>query len=358
MTLRRRILFYYSITLSVSLLIVGGLSWFEFEEQRHAVIHQGVASAWQESPLVESLEIVLFGGLPAVLLGILGGSILVGRALLPIEELAEALEKTNTTNLAELVERSGNGDELDRLTSVFNDMKKRLGASFTQAREFTLNASHELKTPLTIMHATLEQMLEDDSTPVNHRDRTASMLEEVQRLSNIVGQLAFLAKADAGQLTIARESVALDTLVRDLVEDMTILAAGAEITVTLAACEPVVITGDRMRLRQLLLNLADNSVKYNQQGGHITLSLRIQDKHAIFQITNTGPTLSPDLRPRVFERFFRGDPAHGSTIEGSGLGLSIAKSIVEAHHGSICYDMLPDEQTQVIVSLPIWSPDK
>lgn len=353
MTLRRRILLVYSITLSLSLVIVGFLSWFEFNEQRDVVLQGGVAEALKENPLLETFEIILFGGLPAILLGIFGGSLLMRRALRPIEELTEALEKTNASNLAEPVARSGNGDELDRMTAVFNGMKARLGVSFTQAREFTLHASHELKTPLTIMHGTLEQMLGDAVTPAVHRERVASMLEEVQRLSTIVGQLAFLAKADAGLLTIAHEAVALDALVRDLEEDTTILSAGAGISVTLAACEPVKVSGDRMRLRQLLLNLADNAVKHNQQGGSITLSLGVQDQQAVFQIFNTGPVLPPELRLRVFERFFRGDAAHGTAIEGSGLGLSIAESITTAHAGSIAMDVTGDGRTCITLRLPL-----
>ncbi len=353
MTLRRRILLFYSITLSLSLVIVGFLSWFEFNEQRNVALHGGVEAALRHDPLVETAEIILLGGLPAILLGIIGGGLLMNRALRPIEELTVVLEKTNASNLADPVHRSGNGDELDRMTAVFNGMKQRLGVSFTQAREFTLHASHELKTPLTIMHSTLEQMLGDAATPAAHRERIASTLEEVQRLSGIVGQLAFLAKADAGLLTVAREPVALDELVRDLTEDASMLAAGASLTVLLVDCEPVKVCGDRMRLRQLLLNLVDNAVKHNHNNGSITLSLRVQDQHAVFQITNTGPVLPPELRARVFERFFRGDAAHGSTVEGSGLGLSIAESIILAHFGSIAMDVTDDGQTRVILSLPV-----
>lgn len=353
MTFRRRIILYYSTTLGVSQLIVGGLCWFEFEEQRLAVLEKGAAAAWQESPIIESLEIVFFGGLPAILLGILIGSLLIRRALQPIEDLTSVLEKTDASNLAEPVTRSGNGDELDRMTAVFNGMKERLGDSFTQAREFTLHASHELKTPLTIMHGTLEHMIGDASMPAPHRERITSMLEEVQRLSTIVGQLAFLARADAGLLTFAHEPVALDELVRDLTEDTTILAAGSNITVTLASCESVQLNGDRMRLRQLLLNLADNAVKHNQSDGSITLSLRMENHSAVFQITNTGPVLPPELRTRVFERFFRGDAAGGHAEEGSGLGLSIAASITHGHGGSIAMTATADARTVMTLRLPI-----
>lgn len=353
MTLRRRILLYYSITVSLSLVIVGYWSWFEFDEQRNEAVSGGAEAALKHDPLEETLEIILYGGLPAILLGIIGGGLLMRRALRPIEELTEALEKTDASNLEEPVTRSGNGDELDRMSAVFNAMKQRLGISFNQAREFTLHASHELKTPLTIMHGTLEQMLEDKSTPATQRDRTATMLEEVQRLATIVGQLAFLAKADAGQLSIAHESVALDALVNELVEDTQMLAASANITVTLVQCDPVKVSGDRMRLRQLLLNLADNAVKHNQPNGSITLSLRAQDQHAVFEITNTGPVLAPELRARVFERFFRGDAAHGTTVEGSGLGLSIAQSIIQAHGGSIIMAATADDRTSITLRLPL-----
>jgi signal transduction histidine kinase len=353
MTLRRRILLFYSLTLSFSLVIVGYWSWFEFEEQQKIIVHGGVQAALKESPLQEALEIILFGGIPAILIGVIGGALLMRRALRPIEDLTRVLEKTDVSNLADPVPRSGNGDELDRMTAVFNHMKDRLGAAFTQSREFTLHASHELKTPLTILHGTLEQMLGETATPELLRERVSSMLEEVQRLSAIVGQLAFLAKVDAGQLTVSHEPHALDHLVREITEDTVILAASAGISVTLSACAVVTVSGDRMRLRQLLLNLADNAVKHNVRGGSITFSLRQQPDHACLDIINTGPVLPPEMRARVFERFFRGDISHGTEVEGSGLGLSIAESIARAHGGTLVMDATTDGRTRVTLTLPI-----
>jgi signal transduction histidine kinase len=352
MTLRRRILMHYAVTLSVSLIIVAFWSWFEFNEQQEVAQHGGVAATLRQSPLVETIEIILYGGLPALLLGIIGGSLLMRHALRPIEELTEAFEKTTASNLAEPVARSGNGDELDRMSAVFNGMKERLGTSFTQAREFTLHASHELKTPLTILHGTLEQMMGDNITPAAHRERITSMLEEVQRLSVIVDQLAFLAKADAGQLETTHGAVALHELVRDLVEDLTLLSAAQNITVTLAACQPAQVCGDRMRLRQLLLILGDNAVKHNHKNGSIVVDLHQDEKQMLFRITNTGPVLPLELRARVFERFMRGDASHGSDIEGSGLGLSIAESIARSHHGALIFEVLEDNRTQLTLSLP------
>ena len=125
---------------------------------------------------------------------------------------------------------------------------------------------------------------------------------------------------------------------------------------TLTECQSVTILGDRMRLRQLLLNLANNAVKYNHPGGAVEISLRALDTSAVFVISNTGPALPPELRLRVFERFFRGDLAHNRAIGGSGLGLSIAKSIVDAHRGEIRYEVVADGRTQVTVTLPFAPP--
>lgn len=353
MTLFRRILLYYCLSLVGTLVLVGLFCWVEFGNQITRIKEGGLnAVLEQNGPLEESLEIVLYAGLPAVLLGLVGGWIMVRRALRPIKDLTDSLEKTEVANLSEPVPRSGNGDELDRMAAVFNHMKVRLGFSFTQAREFTLNASHELKTPLSIMHGTLEQMTTNEQAEETDREKAASLLEEVQRLSTIVGQLSFLARADAGLMNMAHETVALDELVRDLTEETNVLASGQDIIVTLGECQAVEICGDKMRLRQLLLNLADNAVKYNERGGSIGLELSCQNMEASFTITNTGSALPPELRPRVFERFFRGDLAHTSAVEGSGLGLSIVQSIVEAHHGSVRYEVVSDNLTQVVILLP------
>jgi signal transduction histidine kinase len=354
MTLFRRILLHYVLTLLGSLLVIGFWCYLEFGDQLDLMRERGVeAVASHEGPLEETMEIIFFAGLPAVLLGVVSGMILLRPALRPIRQLTEALENTDVSNLSETVPRSGNGDELDRMAAVFNRMKKRLGLSFTQASEFTLHASHELKTPLTIMHATLEQMLTQGTPQSPDSERVASLLEEVQRLSGIVGQLSFLARADAGLLEPPDELVALHELVQDLADETAILASGGDIEVTLGECRPVTVRGDRMSLRQLLLNLADNAVKYNQPGGSVEISLAVAAGRAVLVISNTGSDLPPATRARVFERFYRGDLAHNRSIEGSGLGLSIAKSIVEAHHGDIGYDVLPDGRTQVTVALPV-----
>ncbi len=166
-------------------------------------------------------------------------------------------------------------------------------------------------------------------------------LDELRRLARIVDGLTLLAKADAGQVALKLEPLRFDELVRDNFADAQILAEPQGIQVELTACEEITVRGDRHRLRQLLLNLADNAVKYNQPQGHVTMSLQRAGNLAEFTIANTGPGIPPESLPRMFDRFYRGDPAHSQEVDGCGLGLSIAQWIVSAHNGTIKIESPP-----------------
>jgi len=232
-------------------------------------------------------------------------------------------------------------------------MLARLDDSFNRIREFTLHASHELKTPLTILCGEIETALRDESLTPAERDRYASQLDELRRLARIVDGLTLLAKADAGQVTLTLEPIRLDELVRDNFADTQILAEPQQIRVELTGCEEISVCADRHRLRQLLLNLADNAVKYNQPQGRVTMNLHRVNGAAEFVIANTGPGIPPESLPRIFDRFYRGDPAHGNEVDGCGLGLSIAQWIISAHHGTIRVESAPSQLTTVTVRLPL-----
>jgi signal transduction histidine kinase len=338
-------------------------------------------------------------GLPAILLSVGGGWWMMRKALAPVQALTHAAQLINEHHLGERLPRTGTGDEFDRLTDVFNAMTERLQQSFQRIREFTLHASHELKTPLTVMRGELETALNDEALPTTQRDGVQSQLDEIQRLTRIVDGLTLLTKADAGLIQLALKPVPLAELVRDCFADTQILAHAHGITVTLAACEQATVLGEAHRLRQLLLNLVDNAVKYNQPGGSITMALRrvagaraclsavtrvgtescenrqpskrdsmTDDRNsraaapllpaeplgaAEITIANTGPGIPPEALPRVFDRFFRGDPAHSAEVEGCGLGLSIAQWIVSVHNGTIGIDSVPSKMTTVTVRLPL-----
>jgi signal transduction histidine kinase len=349
MTIRRRLTLWYAGILILSLFLMGIGTYQEISEQlRHDHRKRPEGHA-----LDEAGEMLFRVGLPAVVLGLLGGWWLTRRALAPMTRLTDAITKIHERNLREPLARTRNGDELDQLTKVFNDTLLRLDDAFNRIREFTLHASHELKTPLTILCGETETALREDALSSAERERAASQLDELRRLARIVDGLTLLAKADAGQIALKLEPLRFDELVRDNFADTQILAEPHGLQVELSVCEEVSVRGDRHRLRQLLLNLADNAVKYNQPHGGVMMSLLQSGGLAQFTIVNHGSGISPDVLPRVFDRFFRGNPAHENTIEGCGLGLSIAHWIVSAHNGTIQIDSVPSKLTTVTVRLPL-----
>ena len=202
---------------------MGILSYHAFAPEPRTAGHANPDEA-DENDLGEIFRIIFWCGVPATLLALGGGWWMMRRALAPVAALTEAAERVNEHNLANPLPRSGNGDELDRLTEVFNAMTERLDQSFARIREFTLHASHELKTPLTVMHGELETALQDKALTSAQRERLESELDEVQRLAKIVDGLTLLTKADAGQITLAREPVRLDELVREACADAQSLA--------------------------------------------------------------------------------------------------------------------------------------
>jgi signal transduction histidine kinase len=353
MTIRTRLAIWYAVIFSVSLLVIGVAMYSDLVVEQRDKLARHHGSGIDEDAGEDITQIILLYGGTAVVVGLLGGWWLTRRALAPVMALTHAVEKIQENNLGEKIPRSGNGDELDRLTEVFNAMTARLNDSFTRIREFTLHASHELKTPLTILRGETETILRDDSLAAAERERAVSQLDELRRLTRIVDGLTLLAKADAGQVPLNFETVRMDELIRDNFADLQILAEPQGITVKLDRCEEISLRGERHRLRQLLLNLADNAVKYNQPQGRVTISLRRSGEMAEFIITNSGAGIPPELLPRVFDRFFRVDAAHGSAIDGCGLGLSIAQWIVSAHGGKIQIASVPSQSTIVTVQLPL-----
>ena len=357
MSIRVRLTLWYAGIMFVSLLAMGILSYHVFAPEPQPSLRSRSEGASpdesDEGDFEEMLRILLWCGVPACLLALGGGWWMMRRALAPVAALTQAAERLNEHNLDERLPRTGSGDELDRLTEVFNAMTERLNQSFARIREFTLHASHELKTPLTVMHGELETALRDQKLAPAQREKLESELDEVQRLAKIVDGLTLLTRADAGQITLAREPVRLDELIREACADAQSLARPQEIQVTLTACEELTVTGDRHRLRQLLLNLTDNAIKYNQPGGTVTLGLRGIGQTAELAIANTGPGIPPDILPRVFDPFFRADSSHSQSIEGCGLGLSIARWIAKAHGGTIQIASEPNRLTRTTVRMPL-----
>ena len=281
-----------------------------------------------------------------------GGWALARRALAPVERMAEAARRISAERLAERLEHSGTGDELDRLSHVLNAMLERLDLSFRQVRQFSADASHELQTPLTILQGELEVALRTPRSPQAYRESIASALQEIERLATLVEGLLLLARADAGVLRLDLKPIDAAQLLAEVYERMQIVAQRRSVALDLDDLEPHLVLGDGERLRRVLLNLVDNAIKYTPAGGRVALSLQRLNDRACLSVRDTGIGLSEAEREQVFQRFYRAGAARDHGAQGSGLGLCIAMSIVEAHGGSLEVTSRVGEGSTFRVCLP------
>ena len=282
-----------------------------------------------------------------------GGWLLARRALKPVDRMAETARRISAEHLAARLEDTGANDELNRLAHTLNAMLERLDASFHQIRQFSADASHELQTPLTILKGEIEVALRTPRDLDEYQRVLKSALEEIDRLTRLVEGLLLLARADAGVLRMDHQSVDLAQLVEDVYRQAKILADARNIRILLGEMEPIVIQGDYERLRRVLLNLVDNGIKYTPAGGQVTLALQRKGQWASFQVADSGIGLSLEDRERIFERFYRSAEARSQGEGGSGLGLCIARSIVEAHGGKIQVESTPGQGSTFTVFLPL-----
>jgi heavy metal sensor kinase len=267
--------------------------------------------------------------------------------------MTEAARRISAEHLAERLQETGTGDELDSLAKTLNAMLSRLDDAFHQIRQFSADASHELQTPLTILQGELEVALRTPRSPEAYQDVLHSALEEIDRIAVLVDSLMLLARANAGVLKLDQQPVELDQLVQDVYGRTKVLAEAKHITLHLGVVEPVVIEGDYERLRRLLLNLVDNGIKYTPPGGHVTLALHQSTTWATLQVSDTGSGLAPEEQERIFQRFYRTAATRAQGIEGSGLGLCISRSIATAHGGTIQMASTPGHGSTFTVLLPL-----
>ena len=281
-----------------------------------------------------------------------GGWALARRALAPVERMAEAARRISAERLAERLEESGTDDELDRLSRVLNAMLERLDLSFRQVRQFSADASHELQTPLTILQGELEVALRTPRSPQAYRESIASALQEIEHMATLVEGLLLLARADAGMLRLDLKPIDAAQLLADVYDRMRIVAQRRSIALDLEALEPHLIFGDGERLRRVLLNLVDNAVKYTPAGGRVALSVQRENLRVCMSVRDTGIGLSEAEKEHVFQRFYRAGSARDHGARGSGLGLCIASSIVEAHGGTLEVTSRVGEGSTFRVCLP------
>lgn len=289
----------------------------------------------------------------ALVVSAVGGLSLANKSLRAVDEVTTRARRITAENLDQTIPPRDVDDEIGRLISTFNDMIQRLNSSFAQVRQFSADASHELRTPLTVMRGEIELALRNPKTHEEYRRVLESAMEEIIRMSSIIENLLTLAKADQGTYEVNLSEVNLASLAQELYDDGEMLAEGKHIRVALAAKDQITIVGDKVRLRQLFLNLIDNAIKYTPEGGAVTLSVERRNGSAVVQVADTGIGIPPEDINRVFDRFYRVDKARSREIGGTGLGLSIAKWIVELHRGKISVQSEVDRGSVFTVELPI-----
>jgi heavy metal sensor kinase len=286
-------------------------------------------------------------------ISILGGVFLARKSLSPVAQITKIARDISITNLKQRIPYNQIEDEIGRLVLTFNDMIDRLEKSFEHTKQFSINASHELRTPLTILRGEIEITLKSDKTTNEYKDILKSSLDEIIRMSSIIDGLLTLTKSDTGQTDLLLEDIKLDDLVMELYEDYEIVAEKKGIHIFLNRLDEVKIKGDKVKLRQLILNLLDNSVKYNKDNGKVELSLIRENSYAFIKVKDTGLGIPQDSLNRIFERFYRVDKARSREAGGSGLGLSIAEWIAELHNGEIKVESQVGIGSTFTVQIPI-----
>ncbi len=271
----------------------------------------------------------------ALLLVGLGGWFVAGKALRPIRVIASTAEQVTARGLDQRIPLSNEDPEISRVIIILNRMMDRLEKSFQQATRFSADASHELKTPLAIMQGELENALQEALPGSKEQQIFSNLLEEAQRLKTITRGLLLLARADAGQLKPALETMDLASMLDAILEDVRVLAEETRLEFDVKITPGIVVRADPALLRTALLNLLVNAVKYNEPGGKILATLESLENQAVLTIGNSGPGIPEADKERIFTRFHRVDAARQRQVDGIGLGLSLAREIVRAHDGEL-----------------------
>lgn len=323
---------------------------------------------------LNTLFIILLITVPsALMVASLGGQFLASKALKPVDNVTQTARMITSKNLNQRIQPPKVKDEISRLIETFNEMISRLDQSFRQIKQFTTDASHELKTPLTILKGEVEVTLRKKRMVNEYEQILRSNLEEVNRMSKIVDDLLWLSKADIGEIRLKKEDINLTEILNELVNQMSILAQPKNIRIeTLNHQEDIHIWGDVLRIRELFLNLIDNGIKYTEEGGSVKISFEkdawVHDKNQTdleegksvkfikVSVSDSGIGIAKEDQERIFNRFFRVDKARSRGQGGSGLGLSICKWIVEAHQGKIKVESEIGKGSSFIVKLPFYSP--
>lgn len=286
-------------------------------------------------------------------MSVLGGYLILTRALRPVESVVQTARKITTEDLSLRIPSKNRKDEIGRLIVTLNQMISRLEHSVSQLKQFSTDASHDLKTPLTVIRGEIDIALRKKRTPKQYENTLTSVHEEARKLETVIDNLLFLSRMDAQDHRITFQPVRLDEILLELFEKTGRLAREKHIAYVINRAESVSIPGDAVLLSRLVLNLLDNAIKYTPEGKKIEMSLENHGEHALLTVRDTGIGIPRESLPYIFDRLYRVDKARSQTTGGSGLGLSIVKKIADIHHAEVKVKSTPDKGTTVRVSFPL-----
>ncbi|MBI2187018.1 MAG: HAMP domain-containing histidine kinase [Acidobacteria bacterium] len=291
------------------------------------------------------------GGVLALALSLVGGWFLVGRALAPIGRISQAAAAMSGGDLTARIAVERTENELEQVALALNAAFDRLHLALDNERRFTADASHELRTPLATLSAEIEWGLSRERSSEEYRRCLETARRAADRMRRVVERLLTLARADSAALSLQRAAVGLAPVVGDALAIVRPLADQKHVTIE-THLDAATVVGDRDRLTDLVTNLCSNAIQYNRNGGQVSVEVWPDGTEACLRVRDTGTGIAPDDLPRVFDRFYRADRARSADSGGAGLGLAIAKWIVEAHGGRIACQSTAGQGTEVLVRLP------
>lgn len=325
---------------------------FVAPEGNSFLIEEG-ASSREIRGVLHGLLLTLILGMPLIVAAaVLGGIVVMKRALRPLDEITRTAETITSRNFGERLPVVLTGDEIERLTTSLNRMMNRLEDSFQHISRFSADVSHELRTPLTILRGELESLAEADHLSPATLEVVGSALEEIARLTQIVNQLLEISRLEAGQATKEIGLLNLGDLAISTSEQMRLLADEKSIRLEYLVSPDVNVIGNESRMRQVVVNLLDNAIKYTAQDGHVEILVETQSSKAVLEVRDNGIGIPADALPHICERFYRADKARTRYANGAGLGLSIVKSICTAQGGELSIFSSEGKGTRVRIEMP------
>ena len=304
--------------------------------------------------LLRNYSLIGLSGL--VIFGIGGGYFLSRRMLKPVDRVSSLAARISDTNLKERINYQGPEDEIKHLADTFDDMLGRLESAFESQKQFIQDASHELRTPIAIAQTNIEVTEMEEKVTVKDYKRLMEVLKmSLERMNRLSDNLLLLSEGEQSQVkwSVVDMSVLLD----EVIAETSAKAIDAEVALKLQPVpEKMLVTGDAMLIKQAVINLVDNAIKYNRSGGTVKISAQTEGAQLVFQVQDSGIGISITEQEHIFDRFYRVDKSRSRSQGGSGLGLAIVRKVVEDHGGTISVESTPGEGSTFLISLPWHSP--